>query len=135
VDSGGLFSSVKVVPLEQVATIGNGVVIITDKDAVVPADQHPEVRESLATKVKLIGKNVFTETGIGQGPEMGHNVSPAILRYWQENGGLALFAYPYPITEERIEKNPIDGKEYTVQYFERNRFELHPEETGTPPSP
>jgi hypothetical protein len=31
-----------------------------------------------------------------------------------------------------MEKNPIDGKEYKVQYFERNRFELHPEKQGTP---
>ena len=63
-------------------------------------------------------------------PETGHNVSPAFLKYWNETGGLAVFGYP--ITEERTEKNPVDGKEYTVQYFERNRFELHPEQAGTP---
>lgn len=63
-------------------------------------------------------------------PETGHNVSEAFLRFWNENGGLAVFGYP--ITEERVEKNPVDGKEYTVQYFERNRFELHPEHAGTP---
>jgi Zn-dependent protease len=63
-------------------------------------------------------------------PETGHNVSPAFLKYWNETGGLAVFGYP--ITEERTEKNPADGKEYTVQYFERNRFELHPEKAGTP---
>jgi len=28
--------------------------------------------------------------------------------------------------------NPSDGKEYTVQYFERARFEFHPEAAGTP---
>ena len=28
--------------------------------------------------------------------------------------------------------NPIDHKEYTVQYFERSRMELHPENAGTP---
>lgn len=63
-------------------------------------------------------------------PETGHNVSPTFLKFWNERGGLAVFGYP--ITEERMEKNPIDGKEYTVQYFERNRFELHPEKAGTP---
>ncbi len=67
VDGGGLFSSIKVVPLEQVVSISNDVVIITDKDAIIAADEHPAVKESLASKVKLIGKNVYTETGIGQG--------------------------------------------------------------------
>ena len=31
-----------------------------------------------------------------------------------------------------IEINPTDGKPYTVQYFQRNRFEYHPELAGTP---
>jgi Zn-dependent protease len=63
-------------------------------------------------------------------PETGHNLGGPFLTYWQENGGLALFGYP--ISEERMEKNPVDGKTYVVQYFERNRFELHPELAGTP---
>jgi Zn-dependent protease len=63
-------------------------------------------------------------------PETGHNLSGPFLKFWNENGGLAIFGFP--ITEELIEKNPIDGKDYTVQYFERNRFELHPENAGTP---
>jgi hypothetical protein len=62
-------------------------------------------------------------------PETGHNLSGKFLDYWNSSGGLALFGYP--ISEERVEVNPIDGKEYTVQYFERNRFELHPEEADT----
>ncbi|HYP40718.1 MAG TPA: site-2 protease family protein [Chloroflexia bacterium] len=63
-------------------------------------------------------------------PETGHNLSGPFLNFWNQNGGLAIFGFP--ITEELIEKNPVDGKEYTVQYFERNRFELHPENAGTP---
>jgi hypothetical protein len=39
--------------------------------------------------------------------------------------------FGFPITEEIKEINPVDGKEYTVQYFERNRFEYHPEFAGT----
>lgn len=62
--------------------------------------------------------------------ETGHNVAGQFLKYWQENGGLARFGFP--ISEEKTEKNPADSKEYTVQYFERNRFELHPEKAGTP---
>jgi hypothetical protein len=61
--------------------------------------------------------------------ETDHNVSGKFLEYWNTNGGLAVFGYP--ISEERFEKNPVDGKEYLVQYFERSRFELHPEHAGT----
>jgi hypothetical protein len=38
----------------------------------------------------------------------------------------------YPITEQYAEVNPINGKTYTVQYFERSRMELHPENAGSP---
>jgi hypothetical protein len=62
--------------------------------------------------------------------ETGHSLSNGFLTYWQKNGGLSQFGYP--ITEEFTEKNPTDGKTYTVQYFERARFEYHPENRGTP---
>ena len=62
--------------------------------------------------------------------ETRHTLQGAFLRYWQANGGLARFGYP--LTEEFAEPNPQDGRTYTVQYFERARFELHPENAGTP---
>ena len=58
--------------------------------------------------------------------ETGHTLRGAFLQYWQKNGGLAVFGFP--LTEEFVEKNQADGKEYVVQYFERNRFEYHPEQ-------
>ncbi len=58
-------------------------------------------------------------------PETGHTLGGAFREYWLANGGLAQFGYP--ISEEFAERSPTDGKVYTVQYFERNRFELHPE--------
>ena len=58
-------------------------------------------------------------------PETGHNLANAFLTFWQRNGGLAV--YGYPISEEIVEVNAADGNHYTVQYFERNRFEWHPE--------
>ncbi len=57
--------------------------------------------------------------------ETGHNLSYPFLRYWQENGGVALFGFP--ITEIFEEVNINDGKVYSVQYFERERLEFHPE--------
>ncbi|HEX8219188.1 MAG TPA: vanomycin resistance protein VanB, partial [Chloroflexia bacterium] len=40
--------------------------------------------------------------------------------------------YGYPISEEISEVSPTNGETYLVQYFERNRFEYHPEAAGTP---
>ncbi|MEA2574514.1 MAG: hypothetical protein QOH93_1812 [Chloroflexia bacterium] len=62
--------------------------------------------------------------------ESGHSVKEAFLRYWNQQGGLAAFGYP--ISEELPEISPADGKVYTVQYFERARFEWHPADAGTP---
>jgi hypothetical protein len=58
-------------------------------------------------------------------PETQHWVSGRFLQYWNEHGGLA--QQGYPLTEEFVETNKLDGKVYTVQYFERAIFEKHPE--------
>lgn len=63
-------------------------------------------------------------------PETGHSLGGAFRRQWEQNGGLPV--YGYPISEEIVEVSPTDGQEYIVQYFERNRFEFHPEAIGTP---
>ncbi|MBN9390603.1 MAG: hypothetical protein J0I20_21410 [Chloroflexi bacterium] len=68
------------------------------------------------------GEDYFKETG--------HSLRGGFKTFWENNGGLAQFGFP--ITEEFQEVNPSDGKTYTVQYFERNRFEWHPENAGTP---
>ena len=57
--------------------------------------------------------------------ETGHTVRGRFLEYWQANGGLP--QQGYPITDELQEVSPVDGKSYTVQYFERAVFERHPE--------
>ncbi len=63
------------------------------------------------------GSQLFAETG--------HRVGGKFLDYWKAHGGLA--QQGYPISEEFTEKNALDGKTYTVQYFERAVFEMHPE--------
>jgi hypothetical protein len=60
-------------------------------------------------------------------PETKHTLSAEFLQYWQANGGLAVFGYP--LSEPFMEVSKDNGKVYLVQYFERNRFELHPENT------
>ena len=53
--------------------------------------------------------------------ETQHNLCGDFRDYWNNFGGLAVFGFP--ISEEFAERNPDDGKIYTVQYFERGRFE------------
>ncbi len=62
--------------------------------------------------------------------ETGHTLSYGFRTYWEQNGGLAMFGFP--ISEEFSELNPDTGMIHTVQYFERGRFEFHPEFVGTP---
>ena len=57
-------------------------------------------------------------------PETGHNLAGRFQAFWEANGGLAQFGYP--ITDEVVETLE-DGKQYRVQWFERARFEYHPE--------
>lgn len=56
-------------------------------------------------------------------PETGYRVGGRFLEYWQQHGGLAQFGFP--ISETFTERDAQTGGEHMVQYFERNRFELH----------
>jgi hypothetical protein len=57
----------------------------------------------------------FTETGLC--------IDGRIREFWEQNGGLPVFGLPVaPLQVETIE-----GKNLQVQWFERNRLELHPE--------
>lgn len=55
--------------------------------------------------------------------ETNHRLCNGFRTYWEDNGGLWMFGYP--LSEEFTE----DGR--VVQYFERARFEWHPENAGT----
>ncbi|HEX9989243.1 MAG TPA: alpha/beta hydrolase [Chloroflexia bacterium] len=63
------------------------------------------------------GSTLFQETG--------KRVGGKFLDYWKAHGGLA--QQGFPISEEFSEKSDLDGQTYTVQYFERAVFEMHPE--------
>lgn len=58
-------------------------------------------------------------------PQTGHRLGGRFLQYWQQNGGV--MQQGYPISDEFTEVSDLDGKPYTVQYFERAVFEIHPE--------
>jgi hypothetical protein len=101
---------------------------------------HPENQPPNNVLLGLLGRTVtagregelpFQRTPAMMNPSAiyfdttGHNLSGLFHTYWQEHGGLAI--YGYPISEQFTEVSKTDGKSYTVQYFERNRFEYHPE--------
>lgn len=56
-------------------------------------------------------------------PETGHHISFEIKRFYENRGGLEIFGLP--LTEV------INENGQQVQYFERARFEIHPENKGT----
>jgi beta propeller repeat protein len=66
------------------------------------------------------GSNTFAETG--------KTASGIFLDYWNKNGGLA--QQGFPISNVMGEQSDLDGKPYTVQYFERAVFEYHPENSA-----
>ena len=53
----------------------------------------------------------------------GHSLQGGFRAYWEAHGGLAQFGYP--LTEEYVET--FAGQPFTTQWFERARFEWHPE--------
>ncbi len=57
-------------------------------------------------------------------PATGHYLAHGFKSFWDQMGGLEVFGMP--ISEE-IEENGL-----VVQYFERARFEYHPEDTSNP---
>jgi peptidoglycan hydrolase-like amidase len=57
-------------------------------------------------------------------PQTSHSVSLGFKQFFDTRGSLEVFGYP---TTEEIRENG-----WTVQYFQRARFEYHPELAGTP---
>ncbi len=86
-------------------------------------------KEALAAKYGDNPPDSSTETVPGDGSqtfsETGKTVTGLFLDYWNTHGGLE--QQGYPITEAYDEVNDADGQTYITQYFERARFEYHPE--------
>ncbi|MDQ3927680.1 MAG: hypothetical protein M3328_00890 [Chloroflexota bacterium] len=105
---------------------------------------HPENQPPFDVLLSLLGtleyQQKFLEGALGQVPntspgsvvfpETGKRLGGKFLEYWRTHGGLA--QQGYPISDEFKAISDLDGKSYTVQYFERAVFELHPENAGTP---
>ena len=63
----------------------------------------------------------------------GQTVCGKFLEYWDSHGGLSQPGFPISaVFDEQNQPPPAgDGKVHKVQYFERARFEEHPENAGT----
>jgi hypothetical protein len=56
--------------------------------------------------------------------ETGHSLCPPFRAYWERSGGLTVFGFPI---SEPAPEQVEGGQTLMVQYFERARFEEHPE--------
>ncbi len=102
-------------------------------------EAHPENQEPYDVLLSLLGGFEY-KTGWGKPywpvqtvnndnplffSQTGKTIGGKFRAYWEQNGGLS--QQGYPISNEFQERNLVDDKLYTVQYFERSVFELHPE--------
>src|SRR4029077_3188354 len=98
-------------------TVNNGTVNVT-------ISEDPVFVDEVVPK-----SNANLDAALDPTSPTGFKPSARFAQYWQQNGGLPLFGYA--ISGERLEKSATDGKQYVVQWFERARFEYHPEFAGT----
>jgi polysaccharide biosynthesis protein PslG len=84
-------------------------------------DNDAQLSQLAAAPPISCGNRVETCTLLEQ---TNHTLRSDFLQYWLGNGGLPV--YGLPLTEE-FQATAGNGTTYTVQYFERNRFEYHPE--------
>lgn len=103
---------------------------------------HPELPAQFYVSLTQLGRQlVGKRTGGAFAPaaptaganfyrETRHNVSGIFLQFWLTRGGLSSFGFP--LSESFQEASPTDGVVRTVQYFERARFEYHPDSASAP---
>lgn len=99
-------------------------------------EYHPELAGTpFQVQLGLVGREatagrVFDPAAPADGaryfPETQHNLYGKFLVYWEKRGGVDRFGLP--ISEEMDEVSPMDGQTRRTQYFERARFEYHPED-------
>ena len=99
-------------------------------------EYHPErLGEEDQVQLSLLGRELTADRAFPEGtpdggeryfPEIKHTLSGRFLKFWLKRGGLPIFGYP--ISEPMEEVSPSDGQPRITQYFERARFEYHPED-------
>lgn len=117
---------------ERIETLEDGHPYLVQYFERVRLEYHPEVADPrYQVQLGQFGRAIHPADpaatrvpGATYFPETGHNLSGGFQDYWTAHGGLDQFGLPLTeVFRERLE----DGQEYEVQYFERARFEYHPE--------
>ncbi len=90
----------------QIKKVGLGFLIILTLSFLAPVQANAQID---------ITVSCFKETGFC--------MAGRIKEYWDQNGGLAVFGFPISNQHQEL----VEGKPFQVQAFQRNRFELHPE--------
>ena len=139
--SGGQWGTVKSVRLPHSVPAGHDVAVSVAMVAPKVLTTNRSAWQLQDPDGKWFGDPVWAEIALGDGSrptdraapnrtpafsyfeETGHNVGYAFRRFFEVHGGVETFGYP------RTEELTDDG--YTVQYFQRARFEYHPEHAGT----
>src|SRR5438477_5821395 len=109
----------------------NGGIRMRERSVTTSIGRRATLKVALLLALMLMGvpaanlEPVHGQTRSQTFPQTGKTVSAGFLDYWNGHGGLA--QQGYPISNEMSEVSSIDGKTYTVQYFERAAFEYHPE--------
>src|SRR5262249_45197980 len=75
--------------------------------------------------LEAVAINVASQTRQRCFPETGFCITGRIREFWEQNGGLSVFGFPIGPQQEDI----VERQSFQVQWFERNRLELHPENT------
>ena len=88
------------------------------------AAPHDILLGQFGRQIHPVDPPVAPVAGARHFPETGHNVPSDFMAFWNAHGGLPQFGYPLSeVFSETLE----DGRSYEVQYFERARFERHPQ--------
>lgn len=104
-------------------------------------EYHPDANPAYHVQLSLLGSQFYKKYP-GGAPGEQPNITPGsiffpqtqkrlggkFLDYWTRNGGVQ--RQGYPISDEFREVSELNGQTYTVQYFERAVFELHPDFAG-----
>jgi hypothetical protein len=101
-------------------------------------EYHPEnLGKDGQVMLSLLGNELYGTRNFPDGqprdgrvyfPETGNTLGGKFQQFWEKRGGLRTFGFP--ISEPFEETSQIDGQVRIVQYFERAKFELFPEELG-----
>ena len=139
--SGGEWGTVKSVRLPHSVPAGHDVAVSVAMIAPKVLTTNRSAWQLQDPDGKRFGDPVWAEIALGDGSrptdraapnrtpafsyfeETGHNVGYAFRRFFEAHGGVETFGNPR--TEELTEGG------YAVQYFQRARFEYHPEHAGT----